>query len=93
MLGNLSGWHFVILLVIILLVFGAAKLPALAKSLGQSVRIFRGEMKTMRDEQAAERRPEVVGAPAETVVERTTTPVSNQASGAPTAVPADPTKP
>lgn len=50
MLGNLNGWHLVILLVVILLLFGAAKLPALAKSMGQSARVFKGEMKAMREE-------------------------------------------
>ncbi|MEV8254098.1 Sec-independent protein translocase subunit TatA [Rhodoglobus sp. NPDC076762] len=49
--GNaLSGWHLVILLVVILLLFGAPKLPGLARSLGQSMRIFRSEVKTMKDE-------------------------------------------
>lgn len=43
MLQNLTGWHAVILLVIVLLIFGAAKLPALARSLGQSVRILKDE--------------------------------------------------
>ena len=52
MLGNLNGWHAVILLVIILLLFGAPKLPGLAKSLGQSMKIFKAEVKT--DEIAAE---------------------------------------
>ena len=45
MLGNLNGWHLLILLAVILLLFGAAKLPALAKSVGQSARVFKGEMK------------------------------------------------
>jgi sec-independent protein translocase protein TatA len=40
MLQNLTGWHALILLAVVLLVFGAAKLPALAKSVGQSVRIL-----------------------------------------------------
>lgn len=46
MLQNLNGWHAVILLVIILLLFGAPKLPGLAKSLGQSMKIFKAEVKT-----------------------------------------------
>jgi sec-independent protein translocase protein TatA len=50
MFGNLSGWHLIILLVVILLLFGAPKLPGLARSLGQSMRIFRSEVKTMKDE-------------------------------------------
>ena len=45
MLGNLTGWHFLIILVIILLLFGAPKLPGLARSLGQSAKIFKAEIK------------------------------------------------
>jgi sec-independent protein translocase protein TatA len=52
MLQGLTGWHFLIILAVILLLFGAAKLPALAKSMGQSARVFRGEMKAMKDEDA-----------------------------------------
>lgn len=45
------GWpHLLIILAVILLLFGAAKLPALARSLGQSARVFKGEMKAMKDD-------------------------------------------
>ena len=50
MLGNLTGAHLIIILVIVLLLFGAPKLPGLARSIGQSMRIFRSEVKTMKDE-------------------------------------------
>ena len=50
MLGNLQGWHLIIILVVVLLLFGAPKLPGLARSIGQSMRIFRSEVKTMKDE-------------------------------------------
>lgn len=53
MFAGLNGWHLVILLAVILLLFGAAKLPALAKSMGQSARVFKGEMKAMKEEDAA----------------------------------------
>ncbi|PSL36823.1 sec-independent protein translocase protein TatA [Labedella gwakjiensis] len=43
MLQNLTGWHALIILAIVLLVFGAAKLPSLARSVGQSVRILKAE--------------------------------------------------
>ena len=43
MLQNLTGWHALVVLAIILLVFGSAKLPALARSVGQSVRILKDE--------------------------------------------------
>ena len=46
-MGNLfSGPHIWIVLFIILLLFGAPKLPALARSLGQSMKIFKNEVKT-----------------------------------------------
>jgi sec-independent protein translocase protein TatA len=44
------GWQWLLILAVILLLFGAAKLPALAKSLGQSARVFKGEMKAMKDD-------------------------------------------
>jgi len=50
---GLTGWHAIIILVVILLLFGAAKLPALAKSVGQSMKIFKNEIKTGSDEEAA----------------------------------------
>ena len=44
--GNTFGLpHLIIILVIILLLFGAPKLPGLARSLGQSMTIFRKEIK------------------------------------------------
>jgi sec-independent protein translocase protein TatA len=53
-MGNLfAGPHLWIILIIILLLFGAAKLPALAKSMGQSARVFKGEMKAMKEDDAA----------------------------------------
>ncbi|PPF63698.1 twin-arginine translocase TatA/TatE family subunit [Clavibacter michiganensis] len=54
MFGNALGWpHLVIILVVVVLLFGAPKLPGLARSLGQSMRIFRSEVKTMKDENAS----------------------------------------
>lgn len=53
-MANLQGWHLIIILVVILLLFGAAKLPALAKSVGQSARVFKGEMKAMSADDAAD---------------------------------------
>ncbi len=50
MLQNLTGWHALIALAVIVLIFGAAKLPALARSLGQSVRILKTEVSDSRAE-------------------------------------------
>lgn len=46
MLGNLTGVHLLIILGIVVLLFGATKLPALAKGLGQSINVFKKEMDT-----------------------------------------------
>ncbi len=43
----LQGWHIVVLVVVILLLFGAKRLPDLAKSVGQSMKIFKREMKDL----------------------------------------------
>lgn len=62
MFGNaLSGWHLVIILLVVLLLFGAPKLPGLARSVGQSMRIFKNEVKTLKDDD----KPAEPGAPAE----------------------------
>jgi sec-independent protein translocase protein TatA len=45
-MAGLTGWHFLIILVVLLLLFGATKLPALAKSVGQSMKIFKNEVKS-----------------------------------------------
>ncbi|MGM7696985.1 twin-arginine translocase TatA/TatE family subunit [Microbacterium sp. A84] len=50
MMAGLTGWHLLVLVLVILLLFGAAKLPALAKSMGQSARVFKGEMKAMKED-------------------------------------------
>lgn len=40
----------IVLLVIIILVFGANKLPGAARSLGRSMRIFKSEVKHMKED-------------------------------------------
>lgn len=82
MLGNLNGWHLVIILVVILLLFGATRLPALSKSLGQSMRIFRNETKAMKDEN------QTAGEGTTGTTDATATPVAPPA--APPAAPAAP---
>lgn len=55
MFGNAFGWpHLIVILVVVVLLFGAPKLPGLARSVGQSMRIFRSEVKTMKDEATAD---------------------------------------
>ena len=45
-----QGAEWLVILVIVVLVFGAAKLPELARSSGQALKIFKTETKGLRDE-------------------------------------------
>ncbi|MGH4009774.1 MAG: Sec-independent protein translocase subunit TatA [Pseudonocardiaceae bacterium] len=47
---NLGGWELLILLSVLVLLFGATKLPAAARAIGQSMRILKAETKGMRSE-------------------------------------------
>jgi sec-independent protein translocase protein TatA len=42
-----------IVILIIVIIFGAPKLPQLARSLGQSMKIFKSEVKDLRDDEDA----------------------------------------
>ena len=46
---NLGPREVVILLIVVLVLFGAKRLPDSARSLGRSMRIFKSEMKEMKD--------------------------------------------
>jgi len=48
--GSLSPWHWAILALVVILLFGAKKLPDAARSLGKSMRIFKSEMREMQNE-------------------------------------------
>jgi sec-independent protein translocase protein TatA len=61
MLGNLNGIHLLVLVLVILLLFGAPKLPALARSMGQSMRIFRKEVQTLNTEKAEDAQAAALG--------------------------------
>ena len=50
MVGMPQGLEWLVILAIVVLVFGAAKLPDLARSSGQALRIFKTETKGLRDD-------------------------------------------
>src|SRR5689334_2118087 len=49
LVGMPQGLEWLVILAIVVLVFGAAKLPDLARSSGQALRIFKTETKDLRD--------------------------------------------
>ncbi|MCO1656081.1 Sec-independent protein translocase subunit TatA [Pseudonocardia humida] len=54
---NLGGWEFVILIGVLVLLFGAKRLPDMARSIGQSARVFKGEMKGMKSDEGKPAEP------------------------------------
>lgn len=46
---NLKGYEWLILLLIVLLLFGARRLPDLARSVGRSMRILKHEVTTSEE--------------------------------------------
>ena len=49
--GNaFTGWHLLVIVLVVLVLFGATKLPVFAKGLGQSIKIFRKEMTDVQED-------------------------------------------
>lgn len=59
-----GGSEWLIIVAVLLLLFGAKKLPEMARSIGQSARVFKGEMKGMKaDDERAGPAPNPAPAP------------------------------
>jgi len=50
MFRALEPWHLIVLVVVIAVLFGSKRLPDAARGLGRSMRIFKSEIKEMRDD-------------------------------------------
>jgi sec-independent protein translocase protein TatA len=48
-MGSLRPWHIIVLVVVLVLLFGAKRLPDAARSLGKSMRILKAETKGLAD--------------------------------------------
>jgi sec-independent protein translocase protein TatA len=62
-MGNFKGWEILVILVLLLVLFGAKRLPDAARGLGRSLRIFKSEIKEMRDDDAPAATPAKTEAP------------------------------
>jgi sec-independent protein translocase protein TatA len=67
--GNLGPWEILIIAGVIILLFGARKMPEMARSLGKSARILKAETKGMRSEEADEATPAAQIPPAQPEVD------------------------
>jgi sec-independent protein translocase protein TatA len=49
-MGALKPWHIIVLVVVLILLFGAKRLPDAARSLGRSMRIIKAETRGLADD-------------------------------------------
>ena len=93
MFGNaFTGWHALIILLVILLLFGAPKLPALARSLGQSMKILKNEVRSVADDDADAADGTVAKSEATAADQSATTPSAPASTATTPPTPADPAK-
>ncbi|MEU7297262.1 Sec-independent protein translocase subunit TatA [Streptomyces exfoliatus] len=99
-MGRLGPTEIILILVVIILLFGAKKLPDMARSLGKSARILKSEAKAMKsdDQQAAPADPPQAGTGTGTTAQDQPAPRTIQAapgdvtSSRPVTEPSDTTK-
>ena len=49
-MGGLRPWHIAVLVVVLILLFGAKRLPDAARSLGRSMRILKAETRGLQED-------------------------------------------
>src|SRR3954469_1214378 len=57
LLGNLGPTEIILIILVIVLLFGAKKLPELARGSGRALRIFKAETKGLMDDDDDDTRP------------------------------------
>jgi sec-independent protein translocase protein TatA len=77
---NLGTPEIIIIALVIVLLFGAKKLPDAARGLGRSLRIFKAETKGLRDDDAADEQPRPALPPTLSSTQPSTQPPAQQQS-------------
>lgn len=57
-MGAMSPWHWAIVALVVVILFGSKKLPDAARGLGRSLRIFKSEVKEMQNDDARSAAPQ-----------------------------------
>ena len=67
--GILGGWEWVVVILAVLLLFGAKRIPDLARSLGQSIKEFKKGAREVSDEiqNSVDDKPQKPATPSQTV--------------------------
>ncbi len=90
-MGSFSIWHWIIVLLIVLLLFGAGKLPSVMGDIAKGVKAFKSGLKD--EEEAAAAPPAPVQPPAAAPHAQQAAPALDPAHVAPAATATDPAKP
>jgi sec-independent protein translocase protein TatA len=69
-MGELSPWHWAIVIIALVVLFGARRLPDAARSLGRSARILKSELRAKDDPPPAAEPPATTPPPAPTAAEQ-----------------------
>ncbi|MDO5719526.1 MAG: twin-arginine translocase TatA/TatE family subunit [Actinomycetaceae bacterium] len=49
-MGAMRPWHWIVVLLVIVVVFGASRLPNIAKNVGQSAKVLKKEMRELTED-------------------------------------------
>ena len=71
-----GGWELVLVVLVIMVLFGAKRLPEASRSLGRSLRIFKAETKGLRDDDGPSTTTTAYDARPESVTPAVTPPVT-----------------
>jgi sec-independent protein translocase protein TatA len=66
-MGSFSIWHWLIVLLVVVLIFGTKKLRNMGTDLGSAVKGFKDGMKSGEDEKAAQAKPEIPPSTGQTI--------------------------
>ncbi|OBJ57881.1 Sec-independent protein translocase subunit TatA [Mycobacterium sp. 1423905.2] len=81
-MGSLQPWHWLILAVVVIVLFGAKRLPDAARSLGKSLRIFKSEVRELQNENKSDASPQApTAAPTPVESQRVDPPASTAEQG------------
>ncbi|MDR1428136.1 MAG: twin-arginine translocase TatA/TatE family subunit [Bifidobacteriaceae bacterium] len=58
-----NAWHVAVLVVLLIVLFGARKLPEIAKSIGQSFKVFKKEVSELHDDEPSPSSPSPASPP------------------------------
>jgi sec-independent protein translocase protein TatA len=58
MFGNIGGWEILIILLLVIIFFGAKKIPDLAQGLGKGIKEFRKAAKDIQEDISLEEKNE-----------------------------------